>query len=343
MFAFDIAMPLALFTITIIARSLSKRVDTTLKNSFEGRKLKARDAALLVVMITVVVSVIVFVPQNAIILLFVSSYSALLFAFSYFFSNIQKRQAQFFAFIIGLMATLGAIFAFLVLRPANLAYQGGLALFALAISAFLILAYEQKRTASHARWYLAVLPPVLFVFLFFIYGPSPFWFPVMMNASGVVIAIVITLYLSSLLTWKVTCMFAALLTMMDIILVLFTGAMITAATHVAELGLPVLISLPTIPIVVSAKGIRYISLGIGDFFFAGTLATQTDKKLGRKTAIVSAATMAFSFGAFEIILLNTDFGAFPGTVMIVCGWLPVVAWKLATRRKTRNIDNKETN
>src|SRR3990170_5476678 len=123
------------------------------------------------------------------------------------------------------------------------------------------------------------------------FSPTPLWFPVLLNVYGVVFAVLVTLYLSSLFTWKVTFLFAGLLTVADIVLVLFTGVMVTAATHVAGLGLPVLISLPTVPLVISEQGIRYLSLGLGDFFFAGTLATQTFKKFGRKAAAISALTM----------------------------------------------------
>jgi hypothetical protein len=123
---------------------------------------------------------------------------------------------------------------------------------------------------------------------------------------------------------------------MDIILVLVTGFMVQAAETVSGLGLPVLISLPTIPLIITTEGVRFLSLGLGDFFFAGTLATQTYKKYGRKTAIISAVTMAVSFAVFEAVLLSTEFGAFPGTVMIIAGWLPIVAWKLVSERKTKN-------
>jgi hypothetical protein len=222
------------------------------------------------------------------------------------------------------------------LQAQGLAYYGALGFLGLSIFAFVALLYEQKKMAAGERWYLAVLPPVLFVLLFFVYGPTSFWFPVLMNTFGVVFAILITLYLASLFTWKITLIFAALLTIVDIILVLFTNVMITAATHVAGLGLPVLISLPILPLVMTADGIRYLSLGLGDFFFAGTLATQTHKKYGKKTAIISALAMTLSFGAFEVFLLSTDFGAFPGTVMIICGWIPVIAWKLVSERKTQN-------
>jgi hypothetical protein len=46
--------------------------------------------------------------------------------------------------------------------------------------------------------------------------------------------------------------------------------------------------------------------------------------------------MSVSFGIFEAFLLSSNFGAFPGTLMIICGWLPVIAWKLLAERKTKN-------
>jgi hypothetical protein len=125
---------------------------------------------------------------------------------------------------------------------------------------------------------------------------------------------------------------------MDFILVLVIPVMEPAAIHIANLGLPVLISLPIIPPIFNASalwGLQPIALGLGDFFFAGTLATQTYKKFGKRTAIISAVTMSVAFGVFEILLLNTDFRAFPGTLMIICGWLPVVAWKLLSERKQK--------
>jgi hypothetical protein len=101
---------------------------------------------------------------------------------------------------------------------------------------------------------------------------------------------------------------------MDIVLVLFTGVMVTAAKQVAGLGLPVLISLPTVPLIVTEEwGVQYMSLGLGDFFFAGILATQTFKKFGKKTAVLSTLTMSVSFAIFETFLLNYQWGAFPGT------------------------------
>jgi len=64
--------------------------------------------------------------QLAIVTLFVSSYSALLFTFSYFFSNLKRRMAQLFAFLFGVAGILGGAFAFLALPSTILVYYGGL-------------------------------------------------------------------------------------------------------------------------------------------------------------------------------------------------------------------------
>jgi hypothetical protein len=114
---------------------------------------------------------------------------------------------------------------------------------------------------------------------------------------------------------------------MDIILVLFTGTMVSAARHVSGLRLPVLISLPTFPAIVSEWGTLFMSLGLGDFFFAGLIGIQTLKKFGRGFAVSSVIAMSISFFIFETLILTYELGAFPGTLMIICGWLPLVLWK----------------
>jgi hypothetical protein len=118
--------------------------------------------------------------------------------------------------------------------------------------------------------------------------------------------------------------------------------MVTAAKQVSGLGLPVLILLPIIPPIVTSEGLLPMGLGLGDFFFAGILAIQTFKKFGQKTAILSALAMSAAFAIFEVFLLNTSFfDAFPGTLMIICGWLPVVAWKILSERKQKQQQSAE--
>jgi len=338
MLTFDVAMPLTLFLVTLAALLLSKRVEGKLKATLEEREFRTRDTILLVVLVGVAVSVVVFVPQMALIALFMFSYASLLFTFSSLFSAVNKKRALLFisaflaaSLVVGTVALLG-IFS------GDFIFYGGLAACGLAVFAFAALLFELRAARSGGRWYLAVLPPALFIIVFFVFSSTPVWFPFLFDAFGVVFAVLIILYLSTLFTWKTTFVFAGLLTVIDFILVLVIPVMAPAAEHVAGLGLPVLIVLPVIPPIftsVGLFGLQPIALGLGDFFFAGTLATQTYKKFGKRTAIISAVTMSIAFGAFEILLLNTEFGAFPGTLMIILGWLPIIAWKLLSQRKTK--------
>ena len=164
-----------------------------------------------------------------------------------------------------------------------------------------------------------------------------------MDVFGLTFAILIILYLSSLFSWKTVGLFAVLLTAMDITLVIGTGTMVQAANQFTGLGLPVLVYLPNIPTIVSAQGeILFRGLGLGDFFFAGVLAIQTFNRFGRKTALISVAAMAVAFGIWEAALedilawlqpiVGRNIGGFPGTVMIISGWAPVIAWKLLSER-----------
>jgi hypothetical protein len=338
---FDVTMPCTLFAVTVVAMLLNKRMEEKLKISFEKKELRPRDVILLVITITVLASVIVFVPKMTIMAIFLFSYTTLLFTFSYFFSNLRKRRAQLFCLGFGIAGLAAGAVALLDPFADSLMFYGALATCGLAAFAFVAALYEQKRANTKERWYLSVLPPALFILLYFVYNGTSLWFPYLINAYGVIFAVLITLYLGAFFTWKSSFVFAGLLTMMDIILVLFTGVMVTAAKQVSGLGLPVLISLPTVPLIITGGVIQYMSLGLGDFFFAGILATQTFRKFGKETAIVSAATMSVSFAVFEIILMNSQLGAFPGTLMIICGWLPVVAWKMLAERKAKTAITQE--
>jgi hypothetical protein len=334
---FDITMPLALFAITVAAMFLNKHVEGKLKKTFEEREFHNRDAVLFVAMITVAVSVILFVPEMTILAIFMFSYSTLLFTFSYIFSGMSKQRAQLFCLGFGIAGLASGALAVLSPVADSLMYYGGWALCGLAAFAFFAMAYEQTRTVARERWYLAVLPPILFVLLYLVYNGTILWFPYLLNVYALMFAVLITLYLGSMFSWRNVLIFAGLLTVIDIILVLVTGFMVTAAKTVSGLGLPVLVSLPTVPLIITEEGMQYMSLGLGDFFFSGILATQTYKRFGKKTAVMSVVTMCLSFAIFEAFLLSTNFGAFPGTLMIICGWLPIVAWKLLAEKRIKKL------
>lgn len=340
---FDIAMPLTLFAVIVTAMFLNEKVERKLKATFEEREFSVRDVIMLVATISVTVSFVVFIPQMAVAAIFLFAYSMLLFMFTYIFSDFKKADAQLFFtvfFIISFSAATVSLFNLASLS--GIATYGVLAFYCLCGFSFITLLYEEKRGHAKERWYLAALPPALFIILYAFYGKTTLWFPYLLNAYGAVFAILIILYLGSLFTWRTTLIFASLLTAADIFLVLVTGTMVSAATHVSELRLPVLISLPTVPQITTSWGILYMSLGLGDFFFAGLIAIQTLKKFGKNLAVLSATSMTISFFIFETLILNFEFRAFPGTLMIICGWLPIVAYKIlegkiAVHQKTETL------
>jgi hypothetical protein len=161
-----------------------------------------------------------------------------------------------------------------------------------------------------------------------------------MDVFGFTFAVLIILYLSSIFTWKTACIFAAVLPVIDSILV-FTGPMVTAARAFTGLGLPSLVYLPNIPIILKEGSIALRGLGLGDFFFAGILVVQTFNKFGKKTALISALAIAVAFGIWEAFLpdifAHFNLGGFPATTCIISGWLPVVAWKWLTQRNKKDV------
>jgi hypothetical protein len=208
-----------------------------------------------------------------------------------------------------------------------------LVLMVLFLVAYSLLLFTFGYLLSKKRWYVGILPPAVFVLLYAFARDTQVWTSYLVNVYGLIFAVLITLYLVGLFTWKTTAVFGVLITIMDIILVLVTGTMIQAANAARSLNLPVLVSLPLFPLVVTGGGLLMLSLGLGDFFFAGLLGVQTSKRYGKRFAILSIFGMTLSFFIFEVFLLNYWRTAFPGTLMIICGWAPFVLWKELTKRK----------
>jgi hypothetical protein len=327
-------------------------------STVEEKEFQVRDIILLVVFMAIIVSVIAYtsiidpgaVFENVLLLFFLVSYTTLLFTFSYVFSNLSKNRAQLLSlgfgvagFIAGFVSILGPLQdGYTIYRP--------VAFFGLAVFCFAAIIIEENSTSTKEKWYVAVQPPAMFVLLFvffnFVYnGSFQVWFPVLMDVFGLTFAILIILYLSSLFNWKTVGLFAVLLTVMDIILVIVTPVMLGAAKQFTGLGLPVLVYLPNVPAITSQGALLFRGLGLGDFFFAGVLAVQTFNKFGKRTALIAAVAMALAFGIWEAFLgdiikwlipiVGRNIGGFPGTVMIISGWAPVIAWKLLSARGTK--------
>ena len=348
----DLAMPTALFIVITLAMFLNKRVEKKLLTTVEQKEFKTRDILLLVVFMVFMILIIAYTSMvnpgglvpNILLLVFMSSYSMLLFTFSYVFTNLTKIRAKEISAAFGIISLIAGLISFL--GPVSDGYTifRVLAFFIFAAFCLGIVAFEQKNVITKARWYIAAQPPALFVLLFVFFafaynGAFNVWFPILLDCFGFTFAFLIILYLSSLFTWKTALVFAAILPILDTALV-FTGPMVAAAKTFTGLGLPVLVWLPKLPLFINSAGaIQLSGLGLGDFFFAGVLAVQTFNKFDKQTALIAAFVIALSFGIWEAFLPQIDayfhIGGFPATVCIITGWAPVALWKfLSTRNKS---------
>jgi hypothetical protein len=354
----DLAMPFALLVVMLITFFFNKRSEEKLKDALQGREFRTKDVIFLVAIITITISVIALISalnpgqifQNIILVVFTLSYSMLLFIFSYLFSNLKKRSAQIFSLMfcsIGFfIGTISLLEPFLD----SLTFFRALSFYLFGIFALSVILFEFKNEKFEERWFIAIQPTALYIlfFVFFnlVYDGISIWSPILLNIYGLLLAVLIILYLSSLFTWKTAFIFAVLLTIVDVILVLGTGSMVVAAQQFTNLGLPMLVRLPNIPLRYVDGVLVSIGLGLGDFFFAGILSLQTYKKYGKKIGIIAALSMTISFGIFEAFLpeiiqllepiLQREIGGFPGTLMIIIGWLPIVAWKIVSQNKIRD-------
>ncbi len=317
----DVVMPLVLFAVTLAATFLSGKTTKKLKAAFEEREFGISDVIVLIIVMVVVVSVIIFIPQAALMAVFLIAYSMLLFLFTYIFSDLKKAGAQLF-FVCFLVFSLTAASVSLLFSASNVIFiYGASAFLCWSVFAFAGLIYEEKRSDSNERWYMAVLPPAVFITLYIFFSGTSIWYPFLLDLYGGVFAVLITLYLGSLFTWRTSMVFIGLLTAVDVFLVFVTGSMVSAAKHVSVLRLPVLITMPTFPVIATEEGVLFMSLGLGDFFFSGLIAIQTLNRYGKIPAVLSSITMSLSFFIFEMLILNLKLKAFPGTLMIICGWL----------------------
>jgi len=359
----DIAMPLALLAVSTVALILNERTEEKLKTALEKRELRTRDVVMLVAMIVVAVSVMGYVSiidpgqifQNIILLVFLFSYSMLLFIFAYLFSGMKRKRAQLFSLCFAIVGLLVGMISLVEPFADGLTHYRAVAFFGLAAFALVSLIINSKKTETEERIYLAIQPSALFVLLFvffnIFYDGAPVWAPAILDFFALAFAVLIILYLGSLFSWKTVLLFAVLLTVADIILVLVTGTMIDAAEQFTGLGLPVLVYLPNVPFVFSPEGtLLFRGLGLGDFFFAGILALQTVKKFGKQAGYAALVAMTISFAIFEAFLpevlnfleplLQREVGGFPGTLMIILGWVPVVVWKILSDNKQKRQDGE---
>ncbi len=338
---FDVLMPLFLFSVPLLAVFLGKRAEGKLKSTLEEKEFGERETALFMAMIVVMVSVIFFIPSQTILVLFLFSYSSLLFTISYTYSDMSAKNVKTYCGLFIGAGILAALAAFSGVLPAELQIYGALSFAGLIIGGLMALFYALRKADSKKKWYLAALSPVLFLLLFIFYNQTNLWFPYLLDVYGVIFAILIVVYLAPMFNWKILFIYAIAITAIDIVLVWGPGhLMVQAANTLTNLNLPVLVWLPNIPPLYSEEGYLLLhGLGLGDLFFSGVLSFQTMKKFGSKTTLVSMAAVAVSFGLYEMLLMNPELAellpvaALPATLPILTGWLPVIGIKTWLNRQ----------
>jgi hypothetical protein len=340
---FDVVMPLVLFLVALTAIFIARKAEPKLKATVEEREFKNRDVALLVIVMGIAIGVVMFIPSMALLALFLFSYSSLLFTVSYAFSDLKKHRTTLLCTGFIAASAIAAAAGFLGLMPPGLSFYGVMAFTIFAAANVVVLIYvRQQKSETKQKWYLAALPPALFLLLFIFFSETGVWMPYLLDVYGAIFAMLIIIYLNSLFTWKTVFIFAAALTTMDILMVwIIPGSpMITAAKAMSGLHLPVMVTFPTVPNVSwILANMRFISLGLGDLFFAGVLASQTLKKFGAKTAVISLLAMSVAAGLSELLILNPDLAnalpikALPETLFLVAGWIPVALVAMYLDRK----------
>jgi len=351
----DIAMPLALLFVVTVAFFFSKRAEKKLKASVEEKEFQKKDIFIYVGALAVIISTFILTSfynpgrmfNNIVVSFFLGMHTMLLFTITYLFSDIKKTGVQLFSVGFGVASMIVGIVSLLdPFQDAVTIFRVG-AFFGLTVICFVIAVHEQKKTDDKkAKWRIAIQPPALFLLLFIFFnilhfeGTLNIWFPYLLNIFGATFAILIVLYLSPLFNWKSVCIFAVLLTLIDIILV-FGGPMIAAADTFTGLGIPALIYLPSVPLIPAENIFGFVirGLGLGDFFFAGILAVQTFNRFGKKYAYASIFLMVLSFAIWQMFLLDLlvffNLRGFPATVFVITGWIPVAVIGTLTHRKPK--------
>lgn len=80
---FDVVLPSTVSIIIVAIVFLYGKFETKMKSLFEEREFRIRDVVFLVIAMGVMVTIIAFIPQQAILILFLAAYSLVLFLFAY--------------------------------------------------------------------------------------------------------------------------------------------------------------------------------------------------------------------------------------------------------------------
>jgi presenilin-like A22 family membrane protease len=81
--SFDVVLPTVITLVTVVIVLLYQKFETRMASLFEEKEFQIRDVVFLVITMGIMVTIIVFVPQQAIQVLFLAAYSFVLFLFAY--------------------------------------------------------------------------------------------------------------------------------------------------------------------------------------------------------------------------------------------------------------------
>ncbi len=202
-----------------------------------------------------------------------------------------------------LVIAMGLMVSIIVLVP-----QQAIQILFLAAYSFILFLFTY---VAADKWYLALVTPSVFLVLYLF-----FWNLLLLNVFAILFAIMISVYMGGVFSWKTVLVFAGLLTVMDVVQVFLTEHMVEAAYKFLDLRLPVMIFVNTFP----REG--WFGLGLGDVFLAGLLSIQTMKRFDRKAGALSAISIGAAFFVYETIVFYYEYyGVFPATIVVLCGWL----------------------
>ena len=191
---------------------------------------------------------------------------------------------------------------------------------------FAIFLFELAHVFTE-KWSFSIIAPAVFTGLYFFS-----WNTLFMNLFSTTTIVFSTALLSASFTQETKVkaksifsrknvlsglvLFVVLIVLADVTLVFGTNLMETAVRKIAQLGLPLLVIVPTFP---STGG--YVGLGLGDILLSGLLGILTAKKMGRKTGILCILSISLTVLLGETIMLNFNTGGLPATILVVAGWL----------------------
>jgi len=220
--------------------------------------------------------------------------------------------------VVILVAVIGTLITVLALIP-----QFAIRILFLVAYSFALFSFTYILVP---RWYISVLPPVAFLAFYFFS-----WNLLTLNIFSAIFAIAISLYLGNVFTWKTTSVFAGLLVIVDVIQVLGTRFMVSAAEKIVSLQLPAMMILPTFPM----SGLALI--GLGDLFLTGLLVIQSTRKYGRQFGFYTCILISTVFFIVWNLALTFNFGFLPATAPIILGWLIALTPKVVSSRQKAHV------